>query len=83
MVASGAVRLRRFGLGMSLGCGGTILAALLIGPGEALAVAILAFLASTFAADDGVGTFFPLALLLVIGMTLVLAMLVATILVMG
>ena len=79
MVADGRTRLRHFGIGMTAGCSGAWLVALLVGPGPALAVAVLAFLASTFVADDGAGTFFPLALLLVLGLTLVLLMFIATV----
>lgn len=59
----------------------TVLAALLLGPAAALALAVLTFLTTAFVADDGVGTFFPLALMLVIAMTLILMMFVATVLV--
>ena len=79
MVADGRTRLKRFGIGMAAGCGGAWLAAVLIGPAPALAVAVLAFLASTFAADDGVGTFFPLALLFTLAVTLVLLMFIASV----
>ncbi|VVS98289.1 hypothetical protein [Erythrobacter sp. EC-HK427] len=81
MVASGKVRLRRFGIGISLGCGGAWLAALFVGPGVALAIAVLAFLGSVMVADDGAGTFFPLALLAVIAIVLILMMFMATVLI--
>ena len=79
MVASGPVRLRRFGLGLTAGCGATLLSSLLFGPAIALAVAVLSFLASVMVADDGAGTFFPLALLFTIAVVVVLMMFVAAI----
>ena len=71
MVASGAVRLRRLGLGLTLGCGTTLLVAGLLGPGVALLVAVVFILASVFVADDGAGTFFPLAVLFVMAIAIV------------
>ena len=79
MVASGPVRLRRFGLGIFAGCGATIAASVLFGPGIAMAIAVLSFLASVLVADDGAGTFFPLALLFTIAVAVVLMMFIAAV----
>ncbi|MBH5323402.1 hypothetical protein [Aurantiacibacter sediminis] len=79
MVASGKVRLKRFSIGMSAGCGSALIAALTLGPLVAMAIGLIAFLASVFVADDGAGTFFTLALLAVMAVVLVLAVFVGVV----
>ena len=79
MVASGKIRLQRFGIGMFAGCGGAWIAALTVGPLLALAIGIVAFLASVFVADDGAGTFFTLALLIVLALALVLGVFIGAV----
>ena len=79
----GKTKLQRFAFGIAAGTVAALASGWLIHPGAGFAVAVLAFLASVFVADDGAGTFFPLALLFMIAVALVLLVFVGVVLVMS
>lgn len=74
-------RLRRF----AIAAGATVITAIaagyLIGPRAALAAAVIGFLGTAAVADDKLGTCLPLAVFLLIGLTLLLLTFVGVILV--
>ena len=81
MTADGRRRLKHFAVSATLTVIVTVTAAYLIGPRVALAAGVLGFLAVAWISDDNLGTCLPLAVFLLIGLTLLVMALVGTILV--
>ena len=81
MGPNGRRRLKRFAIAAPLAVGATALAGLLWGPLVEAATAAIGFLAVAIAADDKVGTCFPLAVLFVIIVVLLMMALFAAVMV--
>ena len=79
MTANGRRRLKRFAISTALAVAAATAAGLLLGTTAAVAASVVGFLAVAVASDDDLGTCLPLAVFFLIGLTLLLMALVATI----
>ena len=79
MTENGRRRLRRFAISTSAAVAAAIGAGFLFGSVAAVAVSVVGFLGVAVASDDDLGTCLPLAVFFLIGLTLLLIALVATI----
>jgi hypothetical protein len=81
MTANGRRRLKRFAISTAIAVAAATAAGLLLGTTAAVVASIAGFLGVAVASDDDLGTCLPLAVFFLIGLTLLIIALVATILV--
>ena len=79
MTQNGRRRLKRFAVSASVAVLATIAASFVLGPIATLATGVIGFLGVAVASDDDFGTCLPLAVFLLIGLTLLAMALVAAI----
>ena len=79
MTPNGRRRLKRFAISISVSIAAAVAAGFLLGPVACLVVSVVGFLGVAVASDDDLGTCLPLAVFFLIGLTLLMIALVATI----
>ena len=79
MAENGRRRLKRFAISTLVAIAAATAAGFLIGPVAVMVVGVVGFLGVAVASDDNLGTCLPLAVFLLIGLTLLAMALVATI----